>query len=599
MINQVFASFPDIAFHVFKMYSGFGDLIVSKGSSTVKISSQEGVHQGDPLGPVLFSIAIHPLLLKLQSNQAGIMVLAYLDDIFLLGPPNEAMVAFENLRSDFSSIGLEISSSKCEVFSSSSGIKLLGDQISSIPTTSTGTTILGVPIGCPSFIQSHCSSFADSGNLLCDQLVELEDPQSAMLLLRHCHVPRMTHLARSVAPKYLIEAASLHDHLTRESFSKILNCGPIPNDRWFQATLPIKNGGFGMTSITEICQIAFISSWANALSTLPIRFPAMENQINEIIFGDGADGSIRSELLRAIPPGKIFTDLLEDTKRLQQKLTRQHMSFATAHMVENTASPRDAARLRSLGGKGAGSWLNTIPESAKFALSPYEFRLACLLRLGLSLPAVRWIEQCDCGTALDEMGYHLLTCKKGGGPVWSHDSIVSEWDDCLRQLQIHHKKEPRDRYNDSNNRPDIAVFDVGSGANVELDVALSHPWASDIVSQAAEKDGAAAARREDRKTKKYSELKLAGMSSMRFVPLVMEHFGRWGEEATKYLQELSRRSCDDAGNNNCNEFMCFWRKRFSITLQRCNAKTIAKKISILTFNSCNTVDDFVTQFYIH
>ncbi|XP_062498931.1 uncharacterized protein LOC134176271 [Corticium candelabrum] len=482
MINQVFASFPDIAFHVFKMYSGFGDLIVSKGSSTVKISSQEGVHQGDPLGPVLFSIAIHPLLLKLQSNQAGIMVLAYLDDIFLLGPPNEAMVAFENLRSDFSSIGLEISSSKCEVFSSSSGIKLLGDQISSIPTTSTGTTILGVPIGCPSFIQSHCSSFADSGNLLCDQLVELEDPQSAMLLLRHCHVPRMTHLA----------------------------------------------------------------SWANALSTLPIRFPAMENQINEIIFGDGADGSIRSELLRAIPPGKIFTDLLEDTKRLQQKLTRQHMTFATAHMVENTASPRDAARLRSLGGKGAGSWLNTIPESAKFALSPYEFRLACLLRLGLSLPAVRWIEQCDCGTALDEMGYHLLTCKKGGGPVWSHDSIVSEWDDCLRQLQIHHKKEPRDRYNDSNNRPDIAVFDVGSGANVELDVALSHPWASDIVSQAAEKDGAAAARREDRKTKKYSELKLAGMSSMRFVPLVMEHFGRWGEEATNYLQELSRRSCDDA-----------------------------------------------------
>ena len=86
----------------------------------------------------------------------------------------------------------------------------------------------------------------------------------------------------------------------------------------------------------------------------------MENQINEIIFGDGADGSIRSELLRAIPPGKIFTDLLEDTKRLQQKLTRQHMSFATAHMVENTASPRDAARLRSLGGKEHDSRISSI-----------------------------------------------------------------------------------------------------------------------------------------------------------------------------------------------------------------------------------------------
>ena len=77
---------------------------------------------------------------------------------------------------------------------------------------------------------------------------------------------------------------------------------------------------------------------------------------------------------------------------------------------------------------------------------------------------------------------------------------MSEWSDCLRKLQIHHKHEPRDRYNDSNNRLDITVFDVGSGANAELDVALSHPWATDTLSQASKNDGAAAARREIRKT---------------------------------------------------------------------------------------------------
>ena len=73
---------------------------------------------------------------------------------------------------------------------------------------------------------------------------------------------------------------------------------------------------------------------------------------------------------------------------------------------------------------------------------------------------------------------------------------------------------------------------------MEIDVALLHPWAPDSLNQAAEKDGAAAARREKRKTIKYSQLKLPGAPSLRLVCLVMEHFGHWGEEANRYLQEL-------------------------------------------------------------
>ena len=178
---------------------------------------------------------------------------------------------------------------------------------------------------------------------------------------------------------------------------------------------------------------------------------------------------------------------------------------------------------------------------------------------------------------------------------------MSEWSDCLCQVQIHHKKEPRDRYSDSNNRPDIAVFDVGSGANVELDIALSHPWAKDILSQAADKDGAAAMRREDRKRAKYSQLHLPGTSHLSLIPLVFEHFGRWGEAAASYLQKLSERSRDDLGKKNSKEFLCFWRKRFSVSLQRCNSKTIARKLSNLTNGSDSQLytDDFNIQLYVH
>ena len=113
------------------------------------------------------------------------------------------------------------------------------------------------------------------------------------------------------------------------------------------------------------------------------------------------------------------------------------------------------------------------------------------------------IKKCGCGANLDDTGYQLLSCKKGNGTVWSHDSVVSEWSDYLKHLQIHHKRKPQDRYTDSNNRPDIAVFDVGSGPNVELDVALAHPWATNTLFQASKTEGAAAANRENRKLTKY------------------------------------------------------------------------------------------------
>ena len=183
----------------------------------------------------------------------------------------------------------------------------------------------------------------------------------------------------------------------------------------------------------------------------------MEKSIDDVILQKGSMGALGYEIHKAVPTGKNLIDLVQNPRRIQRKLTQQHMAAACSYMIEHTCSPRDAARFRSLGGKGAGAWLTAIPKSTNFAFQPYEYRLACLLRLGLQLPAVSWINKCECGAVLDDKGYHLLTCKKGGGPVWSHDSIVSEWSDCLRQLQIHHKHEPRDRYNDSNNRPDIAA----------------------------------------------------------------------------------------------------------------------------------------------
>ena len=61
-----------------------------------------------------------------------------------------------------------------------------------------------------------------------------------------------------------------------------------------------------------------------------------------------------------------------------------------------------------------------------------------------------------------------------------------------------------------------------------------------ILNQVAEKDGTASASIEERKTIKYSQLKLSGVPSLRFVPIVMEYFGRWAKNPTNSCRKCHR-----------------------------------------------------------
>ena len=112
---------------------------------------------------------------------------------------------------------------------------------------------------------------------------------------------------------------------------------------------------------------------------------------------------------------------------------------------------------------------------------------------------------------------------------------------------MHHRREPRHRNSNSNDRPDIVAFDPDKGYNVDLDIALAHPWISDIFPKSSESDGAAAERREERKKAKYAKENLPGGSTVSFIPLVIEHFGRWGEMGKNFLERLAKKSRDELG----------------------------------------------------
>jgi hypothetical protein len=78
MLEAIYQQVPEIYAYCHLAYSETTILKYNNRS----ISSDEGIQQGDPLGPTLFCLTIHPMLQSLSSE----LRVGYMDDITLGGP---------------------------------------------------------------------------------------------------------------------------------------------------------------------------------------------------------------------------------------------------------------------------------------------------------------------------------------------------------------------------------------------------------------------------------------------------------------------------------------------------------------------------------
>ena len=203
------------------------------------INSAEGVQQGDPLGPLLFSLAIHELVCSLKST----FKLFYLDDGTLGGQWEDIVHDLHILGGASDHLGLVLNHSKSEVICYDSHSRNHLSEVSpDFKFVSPATAcLLGSPIGDRQAIDSVLSGKMEALERMGQRLSLLHSHDALCLLRNVFTLPKLLYVLRT-SPCFQSPILPALDNLQRNLLESICNV-QLSDQAWTQASLPIKRGG--------------------------------------------------------------------------------------------------------------------------------------------------------------------------------------------------------------------------------------------------------------------------------------------------------------------------------------------------------------------
>ena len=202
-----------------------------------------GVQQGDPLGPLGFSLTLHPIVEHIKAAVPSLTLNDwYLDDGTLVGPPEGLLAALDIIERDGPSLGLHLNRSKSLLIVPSQCDSSNSYLPSDIPVIRGGFCLLGCPIGqtpyCEEVLQDRITGIRKSLAALHD----MQDSQLETTLLCSClSLPKFFYILRTTPLSYIEQAARDFDVAVRETLEAIVGI-PITEWSWLKASLPSSRG---------------------------------------------------------------------------------------------------------------------------------------------------------------------------------------------------------------------------------------------------------------------------------------------------------------------------------------------------------------------
>ncbi|GKB81617.1 hypothetical protein Tco_0948512 [Tanacetum coccineum] len=366
--------------------------VAMKGVGKEMSKSCHWVQQGDPLGPLLFALIVHPLLHKIKDNCKVLLHAWYLDD--------EEVVArvLDIIKVSGPGLGLEHNIKKKEIFwPSCNGMKLQEGLFAvDILRPSSGVKLLGGAVSRDAYFISRLAMRRAANAVdLMGLLPLLHDPQSEPFLLRSCmSIAKLFFGLRTCQPVHMEEAALFFDKASR-------------TQSWELQDHILRNSG--------ICGMDY--DYVIALACLHDTIPSFD--FSGFTNKDTVPCKGQQTLTNV-----LFSEMVKDMEVHFDLNMRQKAVFECLH------APHAQDFLLAILIDGLGQHM-----------SPVEYHTILNYRLIISLFPVDAICRVCRKACLDSFGEHAVHCKELPGFKYRHNMVRDVLFDICRRAGISTKKE--------------------------------------------------------------------------------------------------------------------------------------------------------------
>ena len=265
------------------------------------IHQGEGGDQGDPLMPLLFSLAMHPSLVSTGD------LLREGEKLFCLfgrrvshlqtregvgGFPSHrerTVDPLQDQRAFREDSGTEDLTRAARALNPDA-VVWRGDH--RLPVVKQGVVVLGSPVGHDEFIKAKLMSKVTAHQTLLERIPLVRDVQSAWLVLLFCPATRANYWLRTVRPDLTLQFAMAHDHDVLVSLSRLLEVPVETFELNATMSLPLSKGGLGLRSAVRSREAAHWASWADCLPMVQKRHPQVAGIMLQGLNGGGEMASM-------------------------------------------------------------------------------------------------------------------------------------------------------------------------------------------------------------------------------------------------------------------------------------------------------------------
>jgi hypothetical protein len=592
-LDEVLARHPQIFAWV--QYSYGSDATLFTGSDV--IYAQRGVQQGDPLGPLLFALAIHPLLTRLKSKCD--LVAAYLDDITIQGSSEQVREAIQLVEDEGPSYGVHLSSEKTVIWwPDSRGVVPYSYDIFSNfhRTLGSGVELLGGALSkSPDFVLDVVMKRVDRCVASAKMMMKLEDPQLCLLLLRACELmPKLMYCWRTTLPLHLGFAAKSLDEFVASTLRDIV-VGGGPHFGDFQlslASLPVAMGGLGVPLPSDVASYAYTASM---LSSMPLQNDILgvpRDFLPQFVRELVSDFAVTVFPSDADQASKLLSETLAPQSKHQLFMAHVFYSAKRSVILKHnyiTRHPADMRRrfqvvLDSAAEPVASAWLFALPNSGmNQRMSASEFQASAAFRLLIPQFSPGHLCKCTgCTVEMDRFGYHALICR-GKQRFERHQTVRDALFDLAAMARFAPTKDApvrclgRSSYSGLTHafRPADILLAGDDFAQDCADVTVVCPFSTTMTGGAALVIGKKVNDAEEEKYRKHQEA--CENASYGFKAFAIDVFGVMGNRSLQFLYRI-RNAIVRASGHHMRKATAICHRRISMAVQKGVARQVVAQL---------------------